>query len=94
MRSLEIGCRQQMTRQTRGAIRLVVRVVKPRTTRLDVRSRVGPEPPIDDRGDAKDYLSQCHGIYRGPAKGATKRSGGSVHANHTGLTVYQFRQTG
>jgi hypothetical protein len=94
LRPFEISRRQQMTREARGAIRFIVRVVKPRTTCLDVRTRVRSGSPIDDRGDAKDYLSECHGIYRGPAKDTSKRSGGSVHASHTGLTVYQFRQTG
>lgn len=94
LRSLEIGCRQQMTRETCSAIRFVVRVVKPCTTCLDVRTRVRPGSPVDDWGDAKDHLSQCHGKYRGTAKGTIKCSGGSVHRGHTWLTVYQFRQTG
>ena len=82
-----------MARETSGAIRFVVRVVKPRTTRLDMRARVRPGSPIDDRGNAEDHLSQRHGVNRDSAKDA-KPSGGLVHASHTGLTVYQFRQTG
>jgi len=94
LRSLEISCRQQMARETSGAIRFVVRVVKPRTTRLDMRARVRPGSPIDDRGNAEHHLSQCHGVNRDSAEDASKPSGGLVHASHTGLTVYQFRQTG
>jgi hypothetical protein len=94
LRSFEIGCGQQMTRETRRAIRFVVRVVKPRTTLLDVRTRVRSGSAVDDRGEAKDDLRQCHGIYRGSAKGMSELSGGSVHASHTGLTVYQFRHAG
>jgi len=70
----DLGGSQQMTCKTCGTIRFIVRVMELCTAGFDMRPCIRAGSTIDDRCDSEYHLRDCHGIYRGPAKGTRKHS--------------------
>jgi hypothetical protein len=74
--------RQQATRRARNTVHRVVRMVRVRASRLDVRARIRTEPPFCQRGKCEKHLSCYQQTNRWQAECGWKDAGVAIKAHH------------